>query len=139
MTNRVLILIGIFFIAFSACKKTEKDLEWEGMLIDKIWEPVGLDGTRIMFMPILEFNDDNRGKSYLHKDSEHKDNFGWEIRRKELRLYYDKAPMEYQIGQDKYNSKALFRINSVSDNEIKVTHLAQSGYETEYLFRKIVE
>ena len=135
----ILLIVFIFSITFFACKQTEEDLRWQEILTNKKWETVGTDKKRVAWMPIFEFNEKNRGKSYLHLQSANKDAFGWEVRRKEMRLYYDKAPMEYQIGQDQYNSKALFRVRSANDSLVEVTHLSKAGYETDYTLRKIIE
>ena len=134
-----ILIIIVFCTTFFACKQTEEDLRWQEILTSKKWEPIGLDKKRVVLMPIFEFNENNRGKSYLHLESTNKDEFGWEIRKKEMRLYYDKAAMEYQIGQDQYNSKALFRIRSANDSLVEVTHLSKAGYETNYTLRKIIE
>jgi len=133
----LIILCFILFATLLACKKTKTDLSWEQKLINNKWEPLSLDKRRIIYIPIFEFNEGNRGKSYLIESVEKKDEFGWEIRRKELRLFYDKAPSDYNIGQDKYNSKALFRIKSVNDSIVELTHLSASGYASDYLLRKI--
>ncbi|MDR2835676.1 MAG: hypothetical protein LBV69_05685 [Bacteroidales bacterium] len=136
MIKKAIILI-VIVVSLVGCKKTDQDIEWEQKLIGFQWEPIDNIGNRIWYVPILEFNEESRGKSYIRLSSENKDEFGWEIRNKELRLFYDKAPSDYSIGQDQYNSKALFQIKTVSENIVEVAQLTSGGYELSYSFRKI--
>lgn len=137
MKKKLLIIFALGLILFSACKKTETDLEWEKSIMGYKWEPKDKNNNRIYYMPIFEFGEDSRGKSYLNLNSTDIDEFGWEIRRKQMRLYYDRGPTEYSIGQDKYNSKAIFQVNSIVDSILSMTHLTNTGYEVDYYFYKI--
>lgn len=136
MGKNIFVIFLLTLLLFSSCKKTESDIQWEEALTGHSWEPRTNANARIYYMPILEFGEDNRGKSYLTTNSTVNE-FGWEIRQKQMRLYYDEAPSEYSIGQDKYNSKAIFRVNSLKDSVLDVSHLTSTGYEVNYKFYKI--
>ena len=128
----------ILFLTVVSCKKTEKDIEWENKLKGFKWEAIDKNNNKMFNIPIFVFEDNNDGYSYLNEQQEIIDKFGWEIRKKELRLFYDKAPKNYVIGQDKYNSKAIFIIKSFkTDDKVEVSQLTQGDYQLEYSLQKI--
>lgn len=131
--NKKSILVLATIIALSQvlvfCGKTDTDLEWEESLIG-YWIPVDDLNNPLFDMPSYSFFDDTRGVSY-YTSFEEADTFSWEIKRGQLKLYYDRAP-SYHIGYDKYNSRSVFKINSVHDTAINVTMFLSSGYQKEF-------
>ena len=115
--------------------KTDADVEWEED-IKAFWVPAGDDYTILTDMPSYLFLDNNRGASY-YTSYETPDSFSWEIKRGQIKIYYDKAP-DYYIGYDKYNRRSLFRIESFNDNDtiIDVIQFFSSGYQKDYYLIK---
>lgn len=131
--NKKSLLVLAIIVALSQvlvfCGKTDTDLEWEESF-QGYWVPVDNTNTPIFDMPSYSFLDDNRGVSYFTSFVE-ADSFSWEIKRGQLKIYYDRAP-SYYIGYDKYNSRSVFKINSVNDTAINVTQFFSTGYQKEY-------
>jgi hypothetical protein len=130
----ILVIIGLSqFLVF--CGKTETDLQWEED-IKAFWIPVGDDNQVAVELPSYLFMDDNRGVSY-YTSFEVADSFNWEIKRGQLKIYYDEAPV-YYIGYDKYNSRSLMKIKSFNDNDtiIDVVMFFSSGYQKDFYLVK---
>ncbi|PLX06269.1 MAG: hypothetical protein C0596_17500 [Marinilabiliales bacterium] len=132
---KIIALIVILSQVLVFCGKTETDIQWEEDL-QAFWVPVGSDYTIMTDMPSYEFLDGNRGASY-YTSFEQPDSFSWEIKRGQLKIYYDKAPA-YYIGYDKYNSRSLFRIESFNDNDtiVDLIQFFSSGYQTDFYLVK---
>ena len=61
----------------------------------------------------------------------------WEIRRKQLNIYYKEAVSGYNIGYNQYNSRALIHIRKVAENEVLVSQLYNSGAQSDYKLLRI--
>ncbi len=131
----IILIIILLSQTFMFCGKTDTDIQWEED-IQAFWVPVGSDYNYLTSSPSYLFLDENRGASFL-TSFETADSFSWEIKRGQLKIYYDKAPA-YYIGYDKYNSRSLFRINSFNDNDtiIDVIQFFSSGYQSDYFLVK---
>lgn len=129
----ILGMILIFTFIFTFCGKTETDLEWETKILG-YWTPTGTDNKPIFDMPNYKFDEKGRGISFL-SDVSKADSFAWEIKRTELKIYYDHAP-KYYVGYDKYNSRSLFKIKSMSDTAFFVIQYFGTGYQKEYYMKK---
>ncbi len=132
---KVIILIVILSQGLMFCGKTDADLQWEEDL-QAFWIPVGSDYQILADMPSYLFLEDNRGASFL-ASFEAPDSFSYEVKRGQLKIYYDRAP-DYYIGYDKYNSRSLFRINSFNDNDtiVDLIQFFSSGYQKDFYFKK---
>lgn len=131
--NIILIIILLITVSFNSCKKTDTDKEWESKLRG-FWVPVNNNDVVYESMPSFVFEGGNKGWSFLDDTTRH-DVFKWEIKRKQLKLYYDRAP-SYDIGEDKYNSKALIKINSFEEGKMSVSQFSYGGYQKDYYLKK---
>ncbi len=131
----ILILLTILSQTLMFCGKTDTDLEWEED-IQGYWVPTGTDYLPVADMPTYKFDANSRGASY-YAPFQDIDSFSWEIKRTQLKIYYDEAPA-YYIGYDKYNSRSLFKIREVNDTSISVTQFFSTGYQKEYYMKKSV-
>ncbi len=129
----ILTLLILISQVFMFCGKTETDLDWENQIYG-YWIPMGNNYEPIFDMPIYKFDKDSRGMSYM-SDIHKADSFGWEIKRAELKIYYDQAPT-YYIGYDKYNSRSLFKIESFNDTSFTVIQYFGTGYQKKYYMKK---
>lgn len=132
------ISIVILIIALSQllifCGKTDTDIQWTDE-IQAYWVPMGTDYSPVLDMPSYKFDANNRGASYFSTVND-VDSFSWEIKRAQLKIYYDKAPTAYYIGYDKYNSRSLFKIKYINDTALKVIQFFGTGYQKEYYMLK---
>ena len=129
------ISIYIFFaFIFSSCKKTDTDKQWEKDILG-YWVIIGVNGDKLENMPTFMFNEDNRGALYHNEQFENPYNFGWEIKSKQLKIYYDKVP-PYNVGSNKYGSESLFKIKSIKNDVMEVIQLTYDGYQKEYDMKK---
>lgn len=128
----LLILLSQFFLF---CGKTETDIQWEEDILG-YWIPIGDDNNPVENMPTYKFNTNSRGASHYAPSSD-VDSFGWEIKRAQLKIYYDDAP-SYYIGYDKYNSRSLFKITDLTDTSVSVIQFYSAGYQKEYHMRKSI-
>lgn len=131
------ISIVILLIALSQllifCGKTDSDIQWAED-IHGYWIPMGTDNRPVLDMPTYKFDANDRGASYYAPYSDI-DSFSWEIKRAQLKIYYDKAPA-YYIGYDKYNSRSLFKIKSMNDTSVMVVQFFGTGFQKEYYMLK---
>lgn len=131
--NKKSIIVLVIIISLSQflvfCGKTEADLQWETD-IEGYWIPSDNLNEPLFDMPSYFFLEANRGVSYFTNFQE-ADSFSWEIKRGQLKLYYDRAP-SYYIGYDKYNSRSVFKIEAVTDTSISVIQFFSTGYQKEY-------
>ncbi len=118
LLNRYYIsLILIFFVvSFTNCKKTQEDRDNEKLIVGK-WISTNTS-TGVIDTIVYNFNSDNNGNSIYNNST---DAFKWEIKHSMLNTYYKKSP-SYLIGNDQYNSKGMYKINSINDSVIVVVH-----------------
>jgi hypothetical protein len=128
----LIIIVGLSQILIF-CGKSDTDIVWETDVLG-YWTPIGTDYQPVLDMPTYKFDANSRGASY-YAPFEAKDSFSWEIKRSQLKIYYDNAPT-YYIGYDKYNSRSLFKIKSVNDTSISVIQFYSTGYQKDYYLRK---
>ncbi len=137
MKNKSIIIILTILLSytFTNCGKTDTDIKWEED-IQAFWVPVGSDYKILPNTPSYEFKANNRGASY-YSGFEDADSFGWEIKRSQLKIFYDKAPT-YYIGYDKYNSRSLFKIKDFKDNDtiIELIQFFNSGVQKSFYLVK---
>ena len=131
-----LLLLTISFVLFTGCGQTDTDIEHEAMLIGS-WYPVDTDGDTLESynVPQYHFDTDHNGYS---KGNNSEDEFKWEVRRGQIKIYYDKAP-DYHIGYDKYNSQSLMRIKEITENWFEVTQFYSDGFQSDLKFNRIIE
>jgi len=129
----IILIILSQFLVF--CGKTDTDVQWEEDIIG-YWIPIGNDNLPVDNMPTYKFNLNSRGASH-YAPSGDVDSFGWEIKRAQLKIYYDVAP-SYYIAYDKYNSRSLFKITDLNDTSVSVIQFYSAGYQKEYYMRKSV-
>ncbi len=140
MGKRVIILSAVVFsvllMVFSGCGPSATDLEWEGTL-KGYWKPVNEEsGERYTAIPYYHFGDDAQGATKYYK-YETTDTMVWEIRRKQLNIYYKEAVSGYNIGYNQYNSRALIHIRKIAENEVLVSQLYNSGAQSDYKLVRI--
>ncbi len=131
--NRIIIGFIIFSsLAYCGCGKTETDKEWENTLIG-YWIPQ--DGNGNTWDPCYVFSEGHRGYTFIKASSGDHHEFGWEIKRKQLKTIYDEMP-PYAIGYDKYNRQGVYKIKSVEPDKIRVIQLTYDGIQRDfYLIR----
>ena len=132
---KVFVLLIILSQVLVFCGKTDTDILWEED-IQGYWVPMGTDFQPVLDMPSYTFGPNNRGATY-YAPFQDVDSFSWEIKRSQLKIYYDAAPA-YYIGYDKYNSRSLFKIKSVNDTSISVIQFYGTGFQKEYYMKKFV-
>ncbi|MDD3858739.1 MAG: hypothetical protein PHW83_00955 [Bacteroidales bacterium] len=138
MKNTKLIIIILLILisqTFLFCGKTETDIKWEEDIIG-YWIPIGNDNLPVDNMPTYKFDLNSRGASHYAPTND-VDSFGWEIKRAQLKVYYDEAP-SYYIAYDKYNSRSLFKITDMNDTSVSVIQFYSAGYQKEYYMKKSI-
>ena len=131
MKNRLIlsgIIIALIF-GFTACGPTEEDLQMEEDILG-YWQARDDNGDPEINIPEYFFDTEHEGFSTLGNEV---DDMRWEIVRSQLKVYYDKAP-EYLIGNDKYNSRSLFKIHSLDQTKLKVTIFYNDGFQADLDF-----
>ncbi|MGC9331814.1 MAG: hypothetical protein ACP5DZ_08075 [Bacteroidales bacterium] len=121
----IIILALPFFILMAGCGKTDEDIRMEEDIIG-YWIAKDSNDDIENNIPRYMFGEDNKGYTEL---SNALDSMTWEIKRGELKVYYDKAP-GYIIGYDKYNSRSLFLIHKLEGDYLKVTQYYYNGYQS---------
>lgn len=132
---RIFILLIVISQILVFCGKTDTDLSWEKD-IQGYWVPMGTDFQPVADMPSYTFGPNSRGASRF-ASYQSIDSFSWEIKRSQLKIYYDAAPA-YYIGYDKYNSRSLFKIKNINDTSISVTQFFGTGFQKEYYMKKYI-
>lgn len=99
----LMVLLAMLFL--NSCGQTDEDIAQTEIVLG-CWKPVDNQGNIVIDVPIYMFDTANNGNSQLYDKS---DDFKWEIKRGQLKIYYETAPA-YYIGYDKYNSRSLMRI-----------------------------
>ncbi len=127
------VLFISFILFFTNCGESDADLEQQEKMIG-YWKPVNSQGNDIPEIPKYVFLENNRGVS-IYEPFNSTDSFGWEVRRKQLKIYYDKAP-DYYIGYDNYNTRSLFKIKEFTDTAMYVIQFFSTGYQKEYYLKR---
>jgi hypothetical protein len=128
----------LLVIFFSSCGKTDLDKEWEEKL-KGYWVPTGTDGKEIEYLPKYIFESENNGSSFLTGEYSKRDKFKWEIKRKELNIYYDEAPSgAIDITSDKYGIRTRMRIETFDDTKVSVVLMNFNGYQRTFKLVKSV-
>jgi len=137
LMNRSTFIFGVLALLFSVgCGPSRTDLEWEET-IKGYWKPLNEEtGELCTSIPYYHFGDSAKGATKYYK-YDYTDTMLWEIRRKQMNIYYDKAVDGYYIGYNQYNSRSLMHIRSVSQNEVRMSQLYNSGYQTDYKLVRI--
>lgn len=126
-----IVLAALVSAFFAGCGQTDEDLvQMESILGN--WQPLDSNGDIIIDVPLYTFETDNNGSSKLLNTT---DTFKWEIRRGQLKIYYETAP-SYYIGYDRYNSRSLMKILEVNQNTFKVTQFYSDGFQREITFHR---
>lgn len=127
----IVIAIATIGLMSVACGPSDLDLQWEDAL-KGYWKPINEESGEICTsIPFYHFGDDANGATRYYKYSK-TDTMLWEVRRKQLNIYYKEAVDGYYIGYNQYNSRALMHIREVSDTIIRVSQLFNSGYQSDY-------
>jgi uncharacterized membrane protein len=122
-----ILLTGILFL--TSCGKTDEDIRMEDEIIG-YWYALDSNGDLEVNIPEYSFSEDNEGFTSLYGTT---NDMHWEIKRGQLKVYYDKAP-DYIIGYDKYNSRSLFQIHELDGDYLKVTQFYNDGFQSELDF-----
>ncbi len=128
--------ISLFFI--SSCGKTDADKENEKKIIGK-WSTPGNNPVYNCDSVVFVFTSDNSGSSirYMHGSVSESNSFTWEIKRNFVDTYYKKGPSNYWIGYDQYNSKGMYKINSIETSKMELVQSNYDGTEIVIQFHKI--
>lgn len=132
-----LFLSGIIIalvLGFTACGPTDEDLQMEEDILG-YWQARDKDGDPEVGIPLYYFDTDHKGFTSI--DGSKQDEMKWEIVRRQLKVYYDKAPKDYMVGHDKYNSRSLFQIQSLSHDKLEMTIFYYDGFQSDLDFYRI--
>lgn len=130
------VLCSVAVALLSGCGPSKIDLEWE-KTIKGYWKPLNEEtGELCTSIPFYHFGDSAQGATKYYK-YDYTDTMLWEIRRKQMNVYYEKAVDGYYIGYNQYNSRSMMHIRSVSQNEVRMSQLYNSGYQTDYKLVRI--
>ena len=138
MKRYICILLAFAAVVLLAlrCGPSDTDLEWEET-IKGYWKPVNEEtGELFTSVPYYHFGDEANGASKYYSYN-YTDTMKWEIRRKQMNIYYQQAVDGYYIGYNKYNSRSLMHIRKVSQNEISVSQLYNNGMQSDYKLVRI--
>ena len=138
--KRLIIILAIvlpaFVICTTSCGPSKTDLEWEEIM-KGYWKPINEEtGELCVSIPYFHFGDNANGSSKYYK-YDYTDTMKWEVRRKQMNIYYEKAVEGYYIGYNQYNSRALMHVRSVSENEVLMSQLYNSGMQSDYKLVRI--
>lgn len=132
---KIAFIILSCLLSFTYCGKTDLDMEWEDAIIGK-WKPVNSDGETLQTLPIYEFFDENRGYTVQQGQTTY-DSLNWEIKRGQLRVYYDQTPSGYYVAYDQYHTRSLYRIHEVEKNNIRITLFLYNGFQREFTLERM--
>jgi hypothetical protein len=127
-----ILLSGVLFL--TGCGQTDEDIRMEDEIIG-YWYALDSNGDLEVNIPEYSFSENNEGFTTLSGST---NDMNWEIKRGQLKVYYDKAP-DYIIGYDKYNSRSLFQIHKIEDDYLKVTQFYNDGFQSELEFYKNID
>ena len=138
--KRFLMLVVIasltLLILQTGCGPSDTDLEWQETL-KGYWKPVNEEtGELCTSIPLFHFGDSANGATKYYK-YDYTDTMKWDVRRKQMNIYYKKAVDGYYIGYNQYNSRSLMHIRKVSQNEVSVSQLYNSGVQSDYKLVRI--
>jgi len=136
MKNRIVYLLILLVIGFLlvGCGKTDEDIRMEDEIIG-YWYALDSNGDLEVNIPEYSFSENNEGFTTLYGST---NDMNWEIKRGQLKVYYDKAP-DYIIGYDKYNSRSLFQIHKLDGDHLKVTQFYNDGFQSELDFYRNID
>ncbi|MFP4664697.1 MAG: hypothetical protein ACLFM1_09745 [Bacteroidales bacterium] len=126
----VIFLLLAALIFMLSCGKNDEDLAKEEKLLGH-WIAYDDNGNQEQNIPEYFFEEDNEG--YTSLDGSHEE-MNWEVVGGQLKVYYDKAPENYLIGYDKYNSRSLFQIHELEDDYLHVTQFYNDGFQADLEF-----
>lgn len=131
----VIALIGLLSVK---CGPSDLDLQWEDSL-KGYWKPINEEtGEICSSIPFYHFGDSAKGATRFYR-YESTDTMLWEVRRRQMNIYYEKAVDGYYIGYNQYNSRSLMHIRQVTDTMILVSQLFNSGFQSDYALVPITE
>lgn len=138
--NRIFLLLLLattFILTIGSCGKTELDEEREEMLVGR-WGPYDENDDLVNNLPYYQFNEKNSGYTQRQGFTT-KDKMKWEIKKDQLRVYYDKAPSGYIVAYDQYHSRSVYRIVDFKENKVRVVMYLYTGLQREFYLRRINE
>ncbi len=127
------LLTALMLTSLIACKPSAEDLKMSEDILG-CWQARDKNGNPQIGIPYYYFDTDNKGFTTL--DGKEKDNMRWEIKKKQLNVFYDKAPENYFVGYDKYSSRSLFRIKSLNTEKFNATIFYYNGLQADLEFYK---
>ncbi len=127
------LLTILMLTSLIACKPSTEDLRMSEDILG-CWQARDKNGNPQIGIPYYYFDTDNKGFTTL--DGVEKDNMKWEIKKKQLNVFYEQSVANYTIGYDNYNSRSLFRIKSVTTEKFKATIFYHSGLQSDLEFYK---
>lgn len=128
--------VASLFVGTIGCGPSNTDLEWEEVM-KGYWKPINEEtGELCTSIPYYHFGDEANGATKYYK-YDYTDTMKWEIRRKQMNVYYQKAVEGYYIGYNQYNSRSLMHIRKVSQNEVSMSQLYNSGVQSDYKLVRI--
>lgn len=137
MIRKVFIaVVAAAAMAFAGCGPSATDIEWEET-IKGYWKPVNEEtGELSTSIPYYHFGYNANGASRYYKLN-YTDTLVWEIRRKQMNIYYKEAVKGYYIGYNQYNSRSLMHIRNISENEVSLSQLYNNGAQSDYKLVRI--
>lgn len=138
--KRKKIIFYLFFavvaIFFSSCGPSEADLQIEDSL-KGYWKPINEEtGEACTGVPYYHFGDEAQGSTRYYTYST-TDTMVWEVRRRQLNIYYHESVEGYQVGYNQYNSRSLLHIRSTEGDQIKVSQMFYNGFQSDYILVRI--
>lgn len=131
----VVALIGLLSVK---CGPSDLDLQWEDSL-KGYWKPINEEtGEICSSIPFYHFGDSAHGATRFYR-YDRTDTMLWEVRRRQMNIYYEEAVDGYYIGYNQYNSRSLMHIRQVIDTMILVSQLFNSGFQSDYALVPITE
>ncbi|MBO4614293.1 MAG: hypothetical protein J5709_04180 [Bacteroidales bacterium] len=130
------IVASTLLATMSGCGPSSNDLEWEAT-IKGYWKPINEEtGELCTSIPYYHFGDSANGATKYYKYTK-TDTMKWEIRRKQMNVYYSEAVKGYNVGYNQYNSRSLMHIRGINENEVKMSQLYNSGFQSDYKLVRI--
>jgi hypothetical protein len=129
MKTKITIYLLLMSAIVISCGKTDEDIQMEEDILG-VWQAFDANGDAERNIPIYTFMEENEGTTSLGDKT---DEMHWEIKRAQLKVYYDKSP-DYVIGYDKYNSRSLFQIHSLVDDYLELTMYYNDGFQADLDF-----
>lgn len=127
----ILIVAASSLLFLNSCGKTDLDLEYEEFLLGD-WVPYNLDNERLTTLPLYHFGGNTRGTT-RQQGQANLDSLSWEVKRGQLKVFYDRAPTGYFVAYDQYYSRSLYRIHEATQDRIRLTLFLYNGFQREFL------